>query len=241
MNVALLGSVLSYAAFPAAAVVVGGGLTLLRAPGPKVRSGVQHFAAGVIFCVLATELLPDLVHRHMPWVTVLGFSIGVAVMLGMKWAIERREGESEAGSQTSTLMLAMGVDVALDGLLIGLAASGGQKQGLLLTIGLVLEILFLGVSCASSLVKEGATRTRVLSAVGTLAALILAGACVGGLAAAAMSAPLLDAVLAFGVAALLYLVTEELLVEAHEVQDTPQQTAMFFLGFILLFTLDMFI
>jgi ZIP family zinc transporter len=49
-----------------------------------------------------------------------------------------------------------------------------------------------------------------------------------------------DAMLAFGVAALLYLVTEELLVEAHEEKvETPVQTGMFFLGFIVLFMIDM--
>lgn len=50
-----------------------------------------------------------------------------------------------------------------------------------------------------------------------------------------------DGMLAFGVAALLYMVTEELLVEAHEEPETPIQTAMFFLGFIVLFTLDMLV
>lgn len=50
-----------------------------------------------------------------------------------------------------------------------------------------------------------------------------------------------DALLAFGVAALLYLVTEELLVEAHEAPEKPLQTAMFFGGFILLFMIDMLV
>jgi ZIP family zinc transporter len=48
-------------------------------------------------------------------------------------------------------------------------------------------------------------------------------------------------VLAFGVAALLYLVTEELLVQAHEVEDTAIQAATLFFGFIVLFALDMYI
>ena len=56
-----------------------------------------------------------------------------------------------------------------------------------------------------------------------------------------VTAVFIDALLAFGVAALLYLVTEELLVEAHEGKETPAQAAMFFLGFILLFVIDMLI
>ena len=49
----------------------------------------------------------------------------------------------------------------------------------------------------------------------------------------------LSAVLAFGCAALLFLVTEELLVEAHEVPETPWTTAMFFAGFLLFLVIGM--
>lgn len=46
------------------------------------------------------------------------------------------------------------------------------------------------------------------------------------------------ALLALGLVALLYLVTEELLVEAHEVEDTPVTTAMFFVGFLGLLLIE---
>lgn len=236
-----VGSVLAYAAFPAVALVVGGALAMVRAPGPRLRSAVQHFAAGVVFCVLATELLADLVHRHMPWVTLVGFAIGVAVMLGVKWFGKGHEASDASPDGSATMLVAMGVDVAIDGLLIGLASGAGEKQGLLLTVGLVLEVLFLGVAAATSLSSAGISKARVMGANTVLAALVLAGASVGALAVASLPARLLDGVLAFGVAALLYLVTEELLVEAHEVEETPVQTAMFFLGFIVLFTIDMLV
>ena len=51
--------------------------------------------------------------------------------------------------------------------------------------------------------------------------------------------PALETVLAFGAAALLYLVTEELLVEAHEIPDTPLITAAFFVGSLILFVIEM--
>ncbi len=43
----------------------------------------------------------------------------------------------------------------------------------------------------------------------------------------------LAGILGFGVASLLYLVTEELLAEAHEEPDTPLVTSTFFAGFLL--------
>jgi ZIP family zinc transporter len=46
-------------------------------------------------------------------------------------------------------------------------------------------------------------------------------------------------ILAFGSAALLYLVTEELLVKAGKVPETPVSTSLFFVGFLSIFLLDM--
>src|SRR5689334_6817657 len=86
-------NVLAHAAFPAAAVVVGGIAASVRAPGPATRSAVQHFAAGVVFAALATELLPDVMHRRLPLVTIVGFALGVAAMLGLKALTERPEGQ----------------------------------------------------------------------------------------------------------------------------------------------------
>lgn len=70
---------------------------------------------------------------------------------------------------------------------------------------------------------------------------LIAGDWAGVTLLAGASDMLLDAVLAFGLAALLYIVTEQLLVEAHEVPETNTQKAMFFVGFILLLTIEMFI
>lgn len=241
MSGAVLSS-LGYTAFPAAAVVVGGIAAILRPPGPAVRSAVQHFAAGVLFAALATELLPDVMHRRLPGATALGFALGVALMLALKmfteWLERRDEGESK---QPTSLLLTLAVDIATDGLLIGIAFGAGEKQGLLLTIALTLEVLFLGVSGAVALGKAGASRARIVGTTSGLATLLLGGAMLGTGLLAHLSGAAIDVVLSFGVAALLYLVTEELLVEAHEEPETPLLTATFFVGFLALLVLEMFL
>ena len=65
------------------------------------------------------------------------------------------------------------------------------------------------------------------------------GAALGAAFLHNLSGAALESVLAFGCAALLYLVIEELMVEAHEEKETPAQTAMFFVGFILLLVTEM--
>ncbi|SJM90959.1 ZIP family metal transporter [Crenothrix polyspora] len=235
-------NILGFALYPAMAIMMGGVVALWRPMKPSVISGLQHFAAGILFCVLATELLPDLLHRKMPWVTLISFSLGCAVMLIIKHFSEQAEQKSVAqDSQSTSLIMVLGIDILLDGLIIGFGFVAGQKQGLLLTIALALELLFLGLSGAVSLRGAGADNKHIMLITAGFALLLLSGSLVGVTLLSGASDTLLDAVLAFALAALLYLVVEELLVEAHEVPETSTQTAMFFVGFILLLMIEMFI
>ncbi|MFZ1389506.1 MAG: hypothetical protein WBP46_14535 [Thiolinea sp.] len=45
--------------------------------------------------------------------------------------------------------------------------------------------------------------------------------------------------MAFSAAALLYLVTEELLIEAHEVEDKPISTLVLFAGFLVFWSIQL--
>jgi zinc transporter, ZIP family len=238
-----LTSVLAFASIPATAVAVGGVVAAYRTPSPAVRSAVQHIAAGVLFAALATELLPDVIHRRMPWVTLVGFALGVVAMLLLKalaGRLEEARGNEAQGSIPTSLLLASGVDIALDGLLIGISFAAGARQGVLVTVALTLEVLFLGVATAAAITGSGARR-RVIAVSCGFALLLLAGAGVGTYFLSGASGLVLDAVMSFGVAALLYLVTEELLTEAHEVDETPILTSMFFVGFLALLLIEMLV
>lgn len=236
-------SVIIFALYPAAAIMLGSLIAMWRTMSPKLISAVQHFAAGVLFCALSTELLPDLMHNKMPWVTLGGFSLGVIVMLMVKHFVESlgQKGITKSQQQPTSLIMMLGFDIAVDGLLIGLGFAAGVKQGMLLTMALTLEVLFLGLSGAAALKNSGSSRNRILLITLGFSLTLIAGAWAGQALLAGASDMLLDAFLAFGLAALLYLVTEELLVEAHEVPETSALTAMFFVGFILLLTVEMFI
>lgn len=60
----ILVSVLSFALLPVLAMITGGIAAAFRPPGAKLRSILQHFAAGVVFSVVAVELLPDVMREH---------------------------------------------------------------------------------------------------------------------------------------------------------------------------------
>ena len=66
--------ILAYTSLPVIATVIGGVIPTVRTPGPTVRSSIQHFAAGVVFAVVAAELLPDMKRAHAPVTIALSFA-----------------------------------------------------------------------------------------------------------------------------------------------------------------------
>jgi ZIP family zinc transporter len=221
-----------------AATILGGVVASYRVPGEKLRSFVQHFAAGVVFAVVAGELLPEITKGHQPLGVVIGFTLGVLVLLAVRQfaeALERRSG----GKGERSLIAAVGIDVFIDGLLIGVGFAAGARVGVLLIVALTLELLFLGVSVASSLGQARAGRRRSILTVTGLSGAVIVGALLGGTLLQGLTGLALEIVLSFGAAALLYLVTEELLTEAHEVKETPLITAAFFAGFVLLYLIEL--
>lgn len=226
----LLQTVLTYTLIPVTATIASGAIAAFRPPGAKLRSFVQHFAAGVVFAAAASELLPDIVHKKSPLAVMIGGTLGVVVLLSVKSLTKKAQG-------SVSLIATVGLDVLIDGLILGLGFAAGAKAGILLTIALTLELLFLGLSVSATLSQASSDRKRIVILTAGLALLLPVGATLGT-ALGGLSGSILAALLAFGLVALLYLVTEELLVEAHKLPDTPLTAATFFVGFLLLILIE---
>lgn len=246
---------------PVAATAIGAMAAVMRPPGARVKSGIQHFAAGVVFSVVAVELLPHVVGSRTPIQVVLGFAAGIGLMLLLRSWTERTEertardgtgipgiggtsipeqaARAASGDAPTGLLVAVGIDILLDGLLLGIAFAAGAKEGILLTLALSLELLSLGLAITASLLDRKASRVRAVVVPVLLALFLCVGAIVGDTVLHNASTAVLATVLSFGCAALLFLVTEELLVEAHEVPETAATTSMFFAGFLLFLVLGM--
>lgn len=223
-------SPLAYTLAPVAAATLGASVAVIRRPGPALTSAIQHFAAGVVFAAAAAEILPDVLHGGSPAATLIGGAAGVAVMLGVKRLEEVVQG-------AWGLLAAIAIDIFIDGLVLGLAFIGGAKAGLLLTVALTLEILFLGLTVTDALSASLRGRLKLVAATLALALLLPLGT-LAATPVSALPSHLITAFLSFGLMALLYLVTEELLVEAHEKPDNAWITSAFFIGFLALLALE---
>ena len=221
---------LAFAFIPVFAVLIGALIAVWRKPGAGLESALQHLAAGVVFGAAAAEILPQVKHDASIWTTLIGGVLGVVTMLGIK-ALEGRW-KGPVG-----MVAAIGIDIFVDGLVLGLAFLAGAKAGLLMTIALTLEILFLGLTVTTELGESLTSRFKVVAASVALALLLPVGVLVA-MPVASLPPHVVGGFLTFGLMALLYLVTEELLVEAHEKPDSPIISAMFFVGFLGLLVIE---
>lgn len=216
---------------PVVSAVVGAAVSTYFQPSKSAVSGIRHFAAGVVFAAAAAEILPDVLHGGSPvFATIVGGAVGLILMLVVKQAENWISGP--AG-----LIVAIGIDLLVDGLVLGVALHAAGTAGLLLAIALTIEVLSLGLAITTSLSEHWTSRLKVVAVVGGLALMLPVGT--------ALATPVsflpevyFTSILALALVALLYLVTEELLVEAHETEDTPLITAMFFAGFLGLLVLE---
>lgn len=128
--------------FPVGAAAAGAALAAWRAPGEKVTSGVHHFAAGVVFAAVAGEVLPDLRGGWRLGAVLVGFIVGVVLLLALGAYGRRQEAFTAGEAAQSTgparpagtvalpwgLLVAVGIDLVIDGLLVGLGATRATSR-----------------------------------------------------------------------------------------------------------------
>lgn len=200
---------------------------------------MQHLAAGVVVAAVTVELVPELMRRHSPVPTALGFSLAVFVLLILKRTEDVIRTMDAVQTVPKSYVAATGIDLLLDGLVIAIGFAAGGKQGKLLTVALTLELASLGLALIGELLDRQIPRWKAFTIMAGVSCLLLVGSALGAVVLNHLSSTFLTAALGFGVAALLFLVTEELLLEAHKQEDTSTTTAIFFAGFLSILILDM--
>lgn len=220
-------------ALPAIVMLLGGILTAFWHPSKTLVALVQHFAAGIILAALTVEVFPEMRNASIaPTMLIGSFSVGVLFMYGIKILGEHLEAnrESQAIQQQFNygFVITVFIDAALDGITIGAGFAAGEKVGFALALGLSVEMLFLGMSLISDTIKGA----RVIRITIGLSLTILMSALLGYYFLSHTSSITIAIALAFSAAALLYLVTEELLIEAHKCEEKPYSMLVLFGGFI---------
>jgi zinc transporter, ZIP family len=238
----VLQEIILFSLLPVVTMILGGIIAIIKKPSGNLRSLILHFAAGVVFSVVAVESLPEVIHKKSPVLVVIGFSLGLILMLLIRKFSESTEGKEININQSKlpmSLLIAVAVDIFIDGLLLGISFTAGSKQGMLLAIALSLELLSLGMATSTELRGNNLSKPKTIGLIVSLTMVFFTSAVLGSTFLSNLSSDSLEVILSFGMAALLFLVTEELLTEAHEEEETVWHTAIFFGGFLLFVILGM--
>lgn len=255
---------LLYSIVPVLFTVIGAAAGVFWPALSRLRTYVLYLAAGVVFSVVAVELLPEIQRRALVTDVVIGFMLGIATMLAVDKVLDRIRGADAGDGDDPTdvvaspnaaaptekrplahaavplsLIVAVGIDFLLDGLLLGVGFAAGARIGILLALAEAAEQLAVGLALSGELLHAGVTHMRVVLTVSALGTLVFLSAVLGGTVLRNLTGGAMEIVLSFGAAALLYLVTEELLREAHEERETSMGTAMFFVGFLAFLVIGM--
>lgn len=240
----LFQKIILFSLIPVLTMIAGGVIAIIKKPTGNMRSLILHFAAGVVFSVVGVEILPDVLKFHSPVQTIIGFCLGFLTMMAVRKFMEgnaEKKKNAMTGKLPFGLLIAVAVDIFVDGLLLGIGFSAGKSEGMLLAFALSAELLSLGMATASDLNENNIGAKKSIVTISILAMVFFVSAVLGGTLLQNVSHTILDLILSFGIAALLFLVTEELLIEAHEERETVWHTSAFFGGFLLFLILGMYV
>ncbi|MSO13602.1 ZIP family metal transporter [Rickettsiales endosymbiont of Trichoplax sp. H2] len=229
-----LSNLLIYLSLPIFAIILSSLVFKFTSLSSNSKSIIQHFSAGVVFSALSVELIPELYNTPHKAQLILGYIIGTILMLIIQRIFSNNHSHSSKSS--TSLLIAVAIDIFIDGLLVGISFAISVSKGFIISIALSLELLFLVLSVDSSLQKSGKNFMAIIKVNLIFALLVFIGSAIG-LTFLNASKSIMVLITSFASAALLYLVTEELLKEAHEEKETTFSTSMFFLGFLIILLL----
>lgn len=204
-----------------------------------IVSGALQFAAGILTAVIALGLMPPAIRSGpMPWI-IVAFFIGGAIFVFVEYYAARRAAASQVlGTNVKGVGLYFGilVDLVIDGIIIGVAATLTLGTGLVLALGVAISTAPLAFVTTSTAKKQGVSpeRRRLLSYLYILA--IVGGALAGFLFLRNQSDAVRLVLLASASGFLITTVTQSMIPEANR-DGEPSYAGIFFLAGLSLYAL----
>lgn len=226
--------VLLLALLPFAGNFAGAALAEMLSPSDAWRNRASHAAVGIVFAVVAVEIMPEALAVLAGWQIALSFLVGGAVYLLAQSIIARR---AEGSGRMWMIYLAVASDLFGDGLLIGSGSAVAASLGLTLAIGQVLADVPEGAATTITFQANDVPRRKRLLLAVLLVVPVVAGAVLSYLTLRSQSEGMQLAALVATSGLFAVAVFEDLITEAHEAsEDSRTSTAFLLVGFAL-FTL----
>ncbi|QWT17858.1 ZIP family metal transporter [Collinsella sp. zg1085] len=219
------------------------------------------FAAGVMIAASMWSLLEPSIQQaeemgQVPWVPAAGgFLLGVAFLIVLDSLLphlhpdsDEPEGIKTSWKRTTLLVSAVTLHNIPEGMSVGLLfamaaqAPTGQREGFLgmafaLAIGIGLQNFPEGAAVSLPLAREGMSRTRAFI-MGSLSGIVEPIFGIAVVLASGWIQPFMPWMLSFAAGAMIYVVVEELIPEAHLGEHSNIGTLGVIAGFVIMMVLD---
>ncbi len=224
---------------PTLGILVGSVFGTAIRPSMKSLALMRNVAAGLVLAAVSTELAPKIADVD-EWKSRIGVLAGIVIGLGMMITLRTIFSQKSKG-MTIEVIISIAIDFFIDSLLIGIAlGSISSNASFVMAAALGIEMFLLSMTTMSQLQEANSsafyivivTAVFVLSSIGGIMSGIFVANRFKG-------TPAFYTLLAFGVAALVWLVTEDLLDKSKHV-DTRLGATMLFIGFTLVVVMGWF-
>ena len=209
-------------------------------PGSRVRAVVAHLVGGLVLGIAAADLMPAASNSGNPVALAIGFSLGFSMLLVINAFLEQPDERHKQGRARPMLMLMLPflIDSLIDGVVVGISSKAAEQQWVIpVAVALEMGLATLGLG---TLLGRGAGRWRSRVSGALMAVTYVIGLSVSLVITNGLQGPALTGTLAFGTAALIYLVVEEVMKEAHArgEDDSGVVNVAFFIGLLCIWLLD---
>ena len=244
--------VLALIALPIVGNWLGGGLAELLPVSERTLSLALHAAAGIVIAVVGLELMPEALEASPAWVPIVAFTLGALFFLALDKGVDRlqdamsaSEGDSDGSGEEASNPLAIyagtSLDLFSDGVMIGTGALVDPALGLLLALGQMPADLPEGFATIATLRSAQVARAKRVLLTAGLALPVLVGATLGYFALRDASELVTLSVLALTGGALLSVVIEEIVPQAHRGAESKLATVFLVGGFAIFATISTYV
>lgn len=215
------------------------------------------FAAGVMIAASVWSLLIPAIEDaesrgQIGWIPAAGgFILGIAFLYGLDLLIphlhpgsREAEGPDSSWKRTSLLVMAVTLHNIPEGMAVGLSFALAVQQGegsyaaaMALALGIGIQNFPEGAAVALPLRQEGASTGRAFF-LGSMSGIVEPIFGILTVLVAAFIAPYMPWLLAFAAGAMMYVVVEELIPEAHLGEHSNAGTLGVMAGFLIMMVLD---
>lgn len=233
---------------PGLATGIGGlFLVVIRRPSGLMMDTMLGFTAGIMLAATFFSLLVPALERGSLVEVIGGFLLGCGALALLDHVVphahlrftEAGQASATSAAQRATLLLsALTIHNIPEGMAVGVAfAAGGPELGIPIALAIGIQNVPEGFAAAAPLVPLGVSRGRAVG-IAALTGLVEPPAALAAYAAFDVASGLLAGALAFAAGAMLYVVVDELIPEAHGRGYQTAVTAALVSGFVLMMALD---